>query len=67
MHFIRARNEWFERYVPGAERSDLNMRLARHSKRVPPDFCWFQNSIADVHKIHIKDTSVDVSSGLGSK
>ena len=66
-HFIRARNEWFERFVPGAERSDLNMRLARHSKNIQPDFWWFQNYAADTHKIHIRLTSTDVSSGLDSK
>ena len=66
-HFIRARNEWFERFLPGAERSDLNMRLARHSKSIQPDSCWFQNYAADTHKTHIRPTSADVRSGLDSK
>jgi len=49
-HFMRARAE--------------AKRLLRHSKRVQPDFCWFQNGIEQTHKINIRPTLADVSSGL---
>jgi len=46
----------FIEFIPGPERSDLNLRMRRHTTANRPDFCTDQVLHPDPHKTHISST-----------